>query len=444
MLSSLRARLLTLPLTVVCGLTSTFIVIRDADLKTFALVSVVWSLALLLPFADLGTGAAVTNSLANKVSDRSDRPWTIFCASTRVLARAGLAILIIGFALAALGLWGPLLGAQGATSPALGLAAATSLAIFAVSLPFATGQRALLGLNRNDLAVWLSGLAPLSSLAFCGIIWVCGVNDIWYMCAQSFGLLIASGITWRVATLKAQFSALRTMKRAVSGGRIRSEALWSTAGPMLLISIGLPLALHSDRLVLSHRSDVYQLAAYSLVAQLYTPLWSIAASAGQPLWPKFARLRDSLSGLQFLWLRSTLLMATIAMILSVGLYLLGPAIVSFTAADQVEVGVPLLLAFGSFLLVQALQMPVGMFLTSEGGLKFQARCVMAMMAANLILSWWLSSSLGAAGPVVASTASILLCQLVPGALLVRRVLSTPANSTSRSDRSHYLPGEVKL
>ena len=60
---------------------------------------------------------------------------------------------------------------------------------------------------------------------------------------------------------------------------------------MMVISMSLPIAFQSDRLVLSHATDSAQLAEYSLGAQLYGPALGVISSAGLALWPVFAKSR---------------------------------------------------------------------------------------------------------------------------------------------------------
>ncbi len=41
---------------------------------------------------------------------------------------------------------------------------------------------------------------------------------------------------------------------------------------------------------------------------------------------------------------------------------------------------------------------------------------------NLAISWWLIAPLGAAGPIVGSTVTVFLCQVLPNIWYVRRDL----------------------
>ncbi len=75
-------------------------------------------------------------------------------------------------------------------------------------------------------------------------------------------------------------------------GRSEGERVFDTAWPMLVQMIALPLAMQSNRLILSHVSSVDELATYSLASQMYNPIFSVSIAASMALWPVFARARS--------------------------------------------------------------------------------------------------------------------------------------------------------
>jgi O-antigen/teichoic acid export membrane protein len=60
---------------------------------------------------------------------------------------------------------------------------------------------------------------------------------------------------------------------------------------MAVITVAMPIAYQSDRLLLSHLSDLGQVAIYAVGAQLYGALFGLVGAAGMSLWPVFARRR---------------------------------------------------------------------------------------------------------------------------------------------------------
>ena len=72
----------------------------------------------------------------------------------------------------------------------------------------------------------------------------------------------------------------------------QGERVFDTAWPMLIQMIALPLAMQSNRLILSHVSSVDELATYSLASQMFNPIFSVSIAASMALWPVFARARS--------------------------------------------------------------------------------------------------------------------------------------------------------
>src|SRR6478752_4016355 len=83
MLASGGIRLVALPLTGLASLTAQSLVIHDVGAFRFGVISLVATLPLLMPFADLGLSAAVTNAFASKSSEALELcrvAWSILIA----------------------------------------------------------------------------------------------------------------------------------------------------------------------------------------------------------------------------------------------------------------------------------------------------------------------------------------------------------------------------
>jgi O-antigen/teichoic acid export membrane protein len=208
--------------------------------------------------------------------------------------------------------------------------------------------------------------------------------------------------------------------------RFPGSAISATAAPMFVVMIGLPVALQSDRIVLSHRVDPVSLSDYSYVAQLYTPLWSVISVAGLALWPHFAADNLTVGALRKSWLTGLAILGSAGLIAAVGFLLLSPVAVQWMSAGTARPGWSLLMAFAALLVVQSLHLTTGIMLISPGQLRFQAACVLALVVTNLPLSWLLAGALGPAGPVLASAITVAACQLLPGVVVANRITSTRA------------------
>jgi O-antigen/teichoic acid export membrane protein len=190
------------------------------------------------------------------------------------------------------------------------------------------------------------------------------------------------------------------------------------AWPMLVQMLALPLAMQTDRIVLSHRSETAVLAEYNLAWQMFTPIYLVVAAGGMSLWPVFARARargQTLSSLSMSWVFGA---AAAAMALVVGL--LSPWLADLASGGAIRIGPSLVVAFCVLTVLQAVKYPLGMSMTDAAGLRFQAYMIVAMLPVNTGLSWWLAGLLGAPGPLVGSIVGVTVFQVLANVLYVRR------------------------
>jgi O-antigen/teichoic acid export membrane protein len=187
---------------------------------------------------------------------------------------------------------------------------------------------------------------------------------------------------------------------------------------MLVQMLALPLAMQTDRIVLSHRAGVDVLAQYNLASQMFNPIWAVISAGGVTLWPVFARARargEALSPVSISWL-----FGAAAAVMAAVLALVSPWLASLASGGAITLGPLLLVAFLVLMSFQGLKYPLGMFMTDPAGLRFQALMVVLMLPVNLGLSWWLAGPLKAAGPVIGSVVGVGLFQYVAYAWYVRR------------------------
>ena len=384
-------------------------VVEAVGAESYGYVALIGTVFLLLPFADLGVGASVVNAFATQ---NRDVAVSVLAACTRVLLLVAVCLTAVGCLLGINDVGIAALGVP--DSPDSRLALILCVAVFAFSVPFGLGQRVLLGVGKNAYVVALSGTAPLGTLAACWLMIELGVRSIVLGVVFPIGLALSSVITLCVALrttgVPVRMWLRRTFSRRPSGSVF---SVSETAIPMFVISVGLPIALQSDRLIIAHQSTSADLAAYSVAAQLYAPLWAIASTTAMPLWPKFARLRSNPDRARRLWRTAQVGFLLLSIVASLGFLVVGPQITDLVGDAEVLAPATLYLAFGLLLVAQATHLPNGMLLTNGAGLSFQAACVIVMVVFNIALSIYLTPWLGAAGPVVASAAAVFLLQSLP-------------------------------
>jgi O-antigen/teichoic acid export membrane protein len=306
------------------------------------------------------------------------------------------------------------------------LAAALCLGMIAITLPIGIGQRVLSGIGKNHIAVLILGLQTPIVVA-CVFVMVKAdiqgdafVPVIPYvsMFLISVGALALAGRHIKPAMRRALRDVPR--RRQVPGTRV-----FDVAWPMLIQMIALPIAMQTDRLVLSHITDSTDLGEYNLAAQIYLPIWQVTTAAGVALWPIFARARarggPAPSPLK-LSAAFAAASATCGLILGVA----SPLLAELASDGEIELPWQLVLAFAVFMVVQAAKYPLGMYMTDAPGLRYQAVMILLMLPVNLGVSLLLAQRYGAIGPVIGSAIGVSIFQLGANYRYARRVRTATA------------------
>jgi len=418
LVSNLGTRLVTLPVSSVAGLATIALTVHAIGAARYGAVALVGTTILLLvPITDFGRGAVVINAFSASDAPGSDRAVLAAVGlSVRYLSSVGAALATAGLVISATGLWGRLLGPGGHSVDHLGRTMAIAGLLVGVSIPMSLGARALVGLGRNHTATALAIVSPLVAFAWTASAAFAGAAASWYAVAMPVGFLIQSLLQASVA-LRCAGMRLGAIA-AVSATRAERHAARAIGRPMLLITVALPLAVQSDRIVLSHVRPA-ALPVYALVAQLYSPLYSMLSTVGAALWPYFAYRRRAGAAPIAAWYQATAALGAIGLTEGAGLFLLGRPAASYIGDGRVTPTLGLLAAFGALLSLQGLQLASGVYLTRAAELRVQAVCTAVALPINLLLSVSLTARYGAVGPVLGTALCLTFIQWLP---LVPRVL----------------------
>ena len=404
-------RAVTLPVAALAGLLAARVIVSTLGVNGYALFALVVGLAALNPVGDFGVGAAVTDAVARRHELGAEGVKQVLRTSLRTLTVASLVVTLMAWTFAALGSWSPLLGVP--PTREVEVAVAASLTVFAAGLPLGLSNRVLLGAERNEIALAFQGGSGVLALL---IILLAARLDapLWaYVAAPSAGLAFASAAAWPMASSASGLALMEIVRSAAVRAR-PGAPIAHLAGPMLVITASLPIAYQSDRLLLSHLSNLGEVAIYALGAQLYSALFGLIGAAGMSLWPMFARRRAHHPVARHELIRLSALFAIVGLVLAITLVAAGPWVAQFVSKGQIEVGYGVFAAFGLLLVVQASWFPTAMLLTDRDGLRFQAVTHVVMMVINLAASAVLASRIGAAGPVLASAGSLAIAVWIPG------------------------------
>lgn len=429
LLTSAGVRVAVLPVSGLAALLIARTVTSEYGVEAYAIFALVANLPFLLPISDLGVGAAVTNATA-ALPGAARKYVAVRRKAQNVLLLVGSGVAVGSLALGALGLWPTLLGLP--FDSATNWGATGALALFGAALPGAIGARELLGLRRNTTVVLVQGMTSVISLAGVSICISMDGGIGVALVLSILGLFVTNWFCWTLARLDARCKRAR-IACAADAGLGRKVPIWSTAVPMMVISLALPLTFQSARLVLSHISTLDEVAKYSAAAVVYLPTVSVVMVAGRSLWGDFAAARARRQAVGTLY-RSALVMSTaLGLAGAAGLTLLGPAFASWATAGAVAVPWELFVALGTIVLLQAVQLPAGMLLTDAAGLRFQAATTISMAVVSLPLSFYLGGLWGAIGPAVGTSIALVVAQTVPSLLRARRVVRRQGRETKVDD-----------
>ena len=163
MFKALSARGLTTLTSAIFGILTARLILGTAGVEYFALYALVTALPSLMQFQDLGTGAALVNTIATSDAPAHDANVTATMTSVwRIMLLFAVGMMVVNAALYLSGGWASVLGEPGHL-PNASLVVFTCLSVWAVAIPLGIWQRVLLGLRKNHLTILIQGLmAPIN------------------------------------------------------------------------------------------------------------------------------------------------------------------------------------------------------------------------------------------------------------------------------------------
>lgn len=404
------------------GIVTSKLIIGTFGTGAYAQYGLLTSFPGLLPFADLGIAAIVINRVAESSDVRSDATVRrTLTTAFRILLVSGGLIGLTGVGITLLGLWPTLLGAG--LLPGVGsVTALVCLLVFGAVLPMTVGQRVLVGLHRTTTQIATQAVVAPFMLVTIGTSALLALPVGGYLAIFSYvgnGLVSVLCLVAVARAISPQLGhAIRDVPRLRS---VPSEKVLGVTWPMLAQMLALPIAMQTDRLLISHLAGGQQLAQYNLASQLFGLILQTISAAGIVLWPIYARARAQASVQSPA--KPTVVFAAGGFSVATVLALVSPWLVAFVAGGRIVLDGWIVWGFALFCAVQAAKYPLGMYMTDKAGLRFQVWPILVMVPLNLGLSWLLVLRIGAAGPILGSTVAVLLCQVLPNLWYVRRDLA---------------------
>lgn len=411
-----------LPISAMLGIVSTRLIVQNFGPAAYAQYGLLIGIAGLLPFADLGISAAVMNAVGKSDDPKADpHVRAVLISSIRIAVVSAFVVAFVSIGISVLGAWPTLLG-NGLIPGRGSLAAALCLVLIGAGIPFGIGQRILSATGRNHVTILLLGLqTPVVLITVLVMVQFKLPGGPFLAVVPYLVTLVLSICCAVVAGRKISPQLGASIRDAMRLRTVRGGRIFDVAWPMLIQMIALPVAMQTDRLILSHVSTVDSLAQYNLAFQMYNPVWQVTNAAGVALWPIFARARATNDTSQSPT-RIALAFGGVGLFCCLCISLVARPLARIASDGQISVSLLMMLAFSLLMVCQAAKYPLGMYMTDARGLRFQAWAIVAMVPLNLGLSWILALWIGAPGPVLGSFVGVLVCQVLANAYYVRRDL----------------------
>ncbi|MBV8348003.1 MAG: hypothetical protein JOZ49_10855, partial [Mycolicibacterium sp.] len=156
-------RILGTPVVAALGLANTAIIVRETGAAVFGLVSLVATITLLFPFADLGIGATVLSASAQLTGpSRDPNAGDVVRRAYHVLFAVAGVLAVVALCVMALDGWAALVGFSSGPDDRWAITVAACL--FALTIPAGLGVRILIGIDRNPLATLVLMSCPAFAL----------------------------------------------------------------------------------------------------------------------------------------------------------------------------------------------------------------------------------------------------------------------------------------
>jgi O-antigen/teichoic acid export membrane protein len=411
-------RILGTPVVALLGLANTAIVVRETGEAVYGLVSLVATITLLFPFADLGIGATVINASAMLVGgSRDQNAVDVIRRAYRVLVGVAGVLIAVAVCVMALDGWSAVVGI--ASGPEDRWAITVAACVFALTIPAGLGPRILVGIDRNPLATLVLMSCPAFGLGLTVFLYAIDASGIWYAVSALGGLLIGQtvGTVLALRLSGLGWSAFSRVSPSGTRSRLLAGSMW-----LFVVGIGLPIGSQTGRVLLAHLSTPAELSRYALMAQIYAICWQILSTAALGYWPIFVKRREAAEVTIRMWWRLTGTFAAVGVIAALCLVSLGPWAASVLSGGQIDVSAWLALAFGAIVVGQALHLPASVLLTRPNEARWQALWALAMAVISIGLGCVAAVRFGAVGVVCASALAIFAAQVLPDLLWVPRLV----------------------
>lgn len=408
-------------ITIATSLISVPLTLHYLGPELYGVWMVISSFTVMLSFADMGLGNGILNAVAQS-HGRGDRTAIRGAISSGYVMLAGIAFaLLLSFACAYP--FVPWYLIFNAVTPEGRAGAGPALAVFvfcfALSIPCSIVQKVQIGLQQSFVnSLWQA----LGSLL--GLIAVLAVIRVHGSLAMLVGALVGAPLLAMMINTVAFFYR--------EGADLRpSFALLSRTVMMTVGNVGIlffiiqligSIKYGSDTLILAQILGASTVPQYAIPERLFAIISMLIAMATAPLWPAYgeAIARGDVQWVRHALKRSLLIAGLAAAGMSIGLVVVGPAVIQHWVGPAVQPSLLLLLGLGIWRVVEACGNAVAFYLNGANLMKVQVWIAGATAIVMITLKITLIQKIGPAGVPWAGAISFVLFSGIPYLFVVRR------------------------
>jgi O-antigen/teichoic acid export membrane protein len=188
------------------------------------------------------------------------------------------------------------------------------------------------------------------------------------------------------------------------------------------------ITFYSDNIVVAGIFGADEVTQYAVPWQLFMiPIVGLSVML-TPLWPAYG---EAIARGDVAWIRTTLYRSfAVGLLITVPaatfLVMFGTQVIHLWVGPEVRPSFLLLLGLGLWVVLHAIDIPIGMLLNGANAFKFQVACASLAGIANLAASITLAFLIGLPGVIWGTVITELLFASIPCAFYVPRLLSSIA------------------
>lgn len=392
--------------------------------ERYGLWMAISALFAMLTFADFGMGSGLMNSIA-EAHGRDDREAARRAVSSGFFMLMAVATIVLLAFLSVYRVipWDRLLNVHSAS--AVAEAGPTALALvfcLCISIPLTNVERVQMGYQEGfQSQLWqclasLLGLgAVLLAIAFhAGLPWlVLGIAG-----APAFVLVLNNLVFYGL-----QRPWLWPTWRAVHGETVRR--IYRLGVLFFVLQLCAALAYSSDNIIIIQVLGAKAVTEYAVAMKLFSAVPILAQMALAPLWPAYGEAITRGDGR---WVRRTLMRSLRMSLLfggaiSLALVAFGRPLLHVWVGGRITPPLALLLGMGVWNLLWCVLNAVAMFLNGANEIRFEVVMAVAAVIATVAAKVVGAHLFGLSGVIWGTVAVYAICELVPCAIYIPRILT---------------------